>query len=120
LDKVRAAVVSAHQAGITAAKLIPLAGQEVVSAEEALRLTQQDVRTGTGLTIDVLQAESAAEKARLRRATAMVRYNQAQINLLAALGLIDQTNLENQPAAAPVLGAQAEPSGPAPSPKGSN
>jgi len=72
-------------------------------------LTQQDLRTGTGLTIDVLQAENAAEKARLRRATAMVRYNQAQINLLAALGLIDQTNLENQPAAAPVLGAQAEP-----------
>jgi len=110
LDKVRAAVVSAHQASVTAAKLIPLAGQEVASAEEALRLTQQDLRTGTGLTIDVLQAEDTAEKARLRRATAMVRYNQAQINLLAALGLIDQTNLD-QPTAAPVLGAQAEPPG---------
>ncbi len=111
LDKVRAAVVSAHQASITAAKLIPIAGQEVASAEEALRLTQQDLRTGTGLTIDVLQAENAAEKARLRRATAMVRYNQAQINLLAALGLIDQTNMEDKPTAGPVLGAQAEPSG---------
>jgi outer membrane protein TolC len=110
LDKVRAAVVSAHQASITAAKLIPIAGQEVASAEEALRLTQQDLRTGTGLTIDVLQAENAAEKARLRRATAMVRYNQAQINLLAALGLIDQTNMEDKPTAVPVLGAQAEPS----------
>jgi len=63
------------------------------------------------LTIDVLQAENAAEKARLRRATAMVRYNQSQINLLAALGLIDQTNMEDKPTAVPVLGAQAEPSG---------
>jgi outer membrane protein TolC len=108
---VRAAVVSAHQASITAVKLIPIAGQEVVSAEEALRLTQQNLRAGTALTIDVLQAQNAAEKARLRQATAMVRYNQAQINLLAALGLIDQTNLEDQPTAAPVLGAQVEPSG---------
>jgi outer membrane protein len=93
LDRVQAAVVSAHQVSITAAKLIPIAGQEVAAAEEALRLTQQNLRTGTGLTIDVLQAQSGAEKARLRRATALVRYNQAQINLLAALGLIDQSNL---------------------------
>jgi outer membrane protein TolC len=97
LDKVRAAVVSAHQASITAAKVIPIAGQEVASAEEALRLTQQNLTAGTGLTIDVLQAQNAAEKARLRRATAMVRYNQSQINLLAALGLIDQTNIEERP-----------------------
>jgi outer membrane protein TolC len=112
LDRVHAAVVSAHQASITAAKLIPIAGQEVAAAEEALRLTQQNLTTGTGLTIDVLQAQSSAEKARLRRATAMVRYNQAQINLLAALGLIDQTNSEDQPTASPVLGAQVATSGP--------
>jgi outer membrane protein TolC len=66
------------------------------------------------LTIDVLQAQSSAEKARLRRATALIRYNQSQINLLAALGLIDQTNMEDKPTAAPVLGAQAEPSGSVP------
>jgi outer membrane protein TolC len=114
LDKVRAAVVSAHQASITAVKLIPIAGQEVASSEEALRLTQQNLTAGTGLTIDVLQAEDTAAKARLRRATAMVRYNQSQINLLAALGLIDQTNLEDRPTAAPVPGAQAASSGPTP------
>jgi outer membrane protein TolC len=62
----------------------------------------------------VLQAQTAAEKAQLRRATAMVGYNQAQINLLAALGLIEQTNIEDQPTVVPVLGAQAEPSGSAP------
>jgi hypothetical protein len=30
---------------------------------------------------------------------ALVRYNQSQINLLAALGLIDQTNIEGKPSA---------------------
>jgi hypothetical protein len=57
-------------------------------------LTQEDLKAGTGLTIDVLQAERAADRARLRYATALVRYNQSQINLLAALGLIDETNVE--------------------------
>ena len=44
----------------------------------------------------MLQAEDAADQARLRYATALVRYNQSQINLLAALGLIDQTNIEGK------------------------
>ena len=50
-------------------------------------------KDGTGLTVDVLQAEATADQARARYATAIVRYNQSQINLLAALGLIDQTNV---------------------------
>ena len=53
-------------------------------------------------------------EARLRYATALVRYNQSQINLLAALGLIDETNVEGGLTAAPALGAPMEPSGSAP------
>ena len=109
LDQVRAAVVSAHQASLTAAKLIPVASQQVTSAEEALRLTQEDLKAGTGLTIDVLQAERAADRARLRYATALVRYNQSQINLLAALGLIDETNIEGSLTAAPAPDGPTEP-----------
>jgi hypothetical protein len=42
----------------------------------------------------------------------MVRYNQSQINLLAALGLVDQTSIGNGlSASAPLLDAQAEASG---------
>jgi outer membrane protein TolC len=114
LDQVRAAVISSHQASLTAAKLIPIATQQVTSAEEALRLTQEDLKAGTGLTIDVLQAENAADRARLRYATAMVRYNQSQINLLAALGLIDEANVEGRLTAAPALDGPTEPSGAAP------
>jgi outer membrane protein TolC len=93
LDLVQAAVVTAHQTSLTTKKTIPIAQQEVSSAEEALRLTQKNLETGTGLTIDVLVAQDAADQARLHYATAVTRYNQAEINLLAALGLIDQLNV---------------------------
>jgi outer membrane protein TolC len=96
LDRVQAAVVVAHQGSITAAQLIPIAAQQVASAEEALRLTQENLKAGTGLTVDVLQAEGAADQARARYATAIVHYNQSQIDLLAALGLIDPGSIEER------------------------
>ena len=99
LDQVQATVVTAHQASLTNAKLIPKAKQEVTSSEEALRLTQKNLQAGTGLTIDVLQAQDAADQARLRYATALVRYNESQINLLAALGLIDPATVEGSASA---------------------
>ncbi len=96
LDQVRAAVVSAHQASLTAAQLIPVAKQQVTSAEEALHLTEENLKAGTGLTVDILQAETAADQARARYATAIVLYNQSQINLLAAMGIIDQANIDKR------------------------
>ena len=92
-DQVQAAVVTTQQASVTAKQIIPIAQQEVASTEEALRLTQKNLQIGTGLTLDVLVAEDAAYQALLHRATAIVNYNQAQVNLLAALGLIDQFNV---------------------------
>lgn len=94
LEQVQGTVVTAQQASITAKKTIPIAQREVTSSEEALRLTQKNLQTGTGLTLDVLVAADAAYQARLHQASAIVRYNQAEINLLAALGLIDQANVE--------------------------
>ena len=105
LDQVRASVVSAHQAGFAAEKLIPLATQQVAAADEALRLTRANLAAGTGLTIDVLQAQDSADRAQLRYATALVQYNQAQINLLAALGLIDQANVDGRPTAGLAMGS---------------
>lgn len=93
LDQVQASVVTAHQASVVAKKAIPIAQQQVRSAEEALRLTQKNLSAGTGLLIDVLQAQDAADQARLRYASAVVQYNQSQIDLLAALGLIDEAKL---------------------------
>jgi outer membrane protein TolC len=53
------------------------------------------LQTGTGLTLDVLVAQDAADQARLNYATAIVRYNQAEV-LLAAMGLIDELNVEGK------------------------
>ena len=96
LEQVQAAVVTAQQASLSAEKTIPIARQEVASAEEALRLTQKNLQTGTGLTLDVLVAQDAAYQARLHHATAIVHYNQAEVNLLAALGLIDELSVEGR------------------------
>jgi outer membrane protein TolC len=93
LDLVRAQVVGDLQNSKTSYALIGLAEQQVRAAEESLRLTQANLQAGTMTTLDVLQAEDAATQARLRRAEAVVRYNQAQVNLLAALGLLDGRQL---------------------------
>jgi len=88
LDEVRAEAVTATQAARTYDQLIEFARQQVTSAEEALRLSQANLQVGTMTTLDVLQAQDAATQARLRFAEAVVRYNQAQVRLLAALGLL--------------------------------
>jgi len=88
LDEVRAETVTATQAARTYDQLIEFARQQVASAEEALRLSQANLQAGTMTTLDVLQAQDAATQARLRFAEAVVRYNQSQIRLVAALGLM--------------------------------
>ncbi len=100
LDLVQAAVVTAHQSSLIAKKKVPLARQEAAYADEALRLTQKNLQAGTGLTIDVLVAQDAADQARLRYVTAIIRYDQDEINLLYALGLIDELRVAGGPVAA--------------------
>jgi outer membrane protein TolC len=100
-DQIRAAVVSSHQSSLTHAALIPLARQQVDSAEEVLRLAQANLQAGTMLTIDVLQAQDALQLARLGYVDAVMRYNQAQVNLRATLGLLDGTAGAVSPATQP-------------------
>ena len=74
------------------------------SAEEALRLSQANLKSGTMLLLDVLQSQSEVDAARLRYAEAVVRYNQSQIALISALGLLEIEKLVPmaQPASQPV------------------
>lgn len=89
IDLVRAQVVRERQASKAFAELIPRADQQVAAADEALRLTRSNLEAGTMTTLDVLQADDAAAQARVRYAEAIVRYNQSQSNLAAALGLLE-------------------------------
>ncbi len=93
LDEVRAQVVSAQQASLTHAAIVPVAREQVDSAEEDLRLAQANLKQGTMLLVDVLRAEDLLDSARLRYADAVLRYNQCQVSLLAALGLLDDRAL---------------------------
>jgi outer membrane protein TolC len=62
----------------------------VTSAEEALRITRENFEVGTALFLDLRQAQDAVNQARLNFANAITSYNQSQVNLLAALGLVVQ------------------------------
>ncbi|MHC5109909.1 MAG: TolC family protein [Planctomycetota bacterium] len=102
IDQARADVVLASQLAGAQRELITMATQQVEAAEEALRLTEANLQAGTMTTLDVLQAQDAATQARLRYAEAVVRFNQSEVNLLAALGLADESTIvigdeESQP-----------------------
>lgn len=88
LDQVKAQVVVARQTSLAQRELMTLSQQQTRAAAETLRLSQANLQAGTMTTLDVLQAQDALDQARLRHAEAVVRYNQSQVNLLAALGAI--------------------------------
>jgi hypothetical protein len=56
-------------------------------------LAQANLNAGAMTTLDVLQAQDAAALARLHFANAVVQFNQAEIALLGALGLLDESSL---------------------------
>jgi len=93
LDEVRANVINVDQDVVANHRLSELALQQVQSAEEALRLSRANLQAGTMTTLDVLQAQDVVTQARLRFIQAVVGYNQSQVNLLAALGLLSQDAL---------------------------
>ncbi len=97
LIAVRAEVVRTSQRSATQARLIPLAKQEVDAATEALRLARENLKAGNALVDDVLLAEDALNRARQHYTGAVVNYDQSQVNLLAALGLLDKTRLVPAP-----------------------
>lgn len=87
-EKVRAQVVKSQQESRTQARLVPTALEQLQAAQESLRLAQLNLRAGTMTTLDVLAAEDAVAEARVRHAAAVVRFNQSQVNLAAALGVL--------------------------------
>jgi cobalt-zinc-cadmium efflux system outer membrane protein len=99
-EAVRAQVVRAAQESATSAALIPMAREQVTAAEESLRLTEANLKAGTVLALDALQSADLVNDARLRYAKAVAAYNASQVNLLAALGLIDAERLRAAPGAA--------------------
>lgn len=93
LQEIRGEVVRQEYESRTQKALAEEARHELEAAEEALRLARANLQAGTMTTLDVLHAQSSLAGARSRHATAVIRYDQAQIGLLAALGLLDRNAL---------------------------
>ncbi len=93
LQAVRAAVVREEQEGRAQRALAEEALEELQAADEAVRLTRANLGAGTMTTIDLLHALTKLEEARVRKALFIVRHNQAQVRLLAALGVLDEAGL---------------------------
>ncbi|HEY3245180.1 MAG TPA: TolC family protein, partial [Phycisphaerae bacterium] len=97
LDQVKAQVVMTREASRASSLAIPLAHDQLTAAEESLRLSEANLRVGTMTTLDVLVAQDAVMRARLSYAAAVVGYNQAQVALLAAIGVLDQSGFNVAP-----------------------
>ncbi len=59
------------------------------AAEESYRLAARRYETGYGNTLEVSQAQSDLAKARLDLINALLNYNQAQVQLIQALGIVN-------------------------------
>ena len=72
---------------------IPLAEDGFRAANDALRLSEARFKVGTGIALEVLDAQNVLAQARFNFARAIVDYNSAQVRLLAASGTIDRSSL---------------------------
>ncbi|MCP4247671.1 MAG: TolC family protein [bacterium] len=115
LDQVKSQVVRAVQAGKANWDLMDTSRQQLTSAQEALRLSEVNLQAGAMTTLDVLQAQDAVARARLRHIQAVVHYNQSQVNLLAALGLVAPESLNPIVVGVTTPGAASEPGAAQPS-----
>jgi outer membrane protein TolC len=78
---------------ITSEQAIDESTNEVISAEEELRLARMRLDNGLGTNLEVLVAQRDLTQARLDKALALINFNKAQAQLLHDIGLISVDNL---------------------------
>lgn len=111
LDQVRAEVVRSLEDSKAQQQVLPLAQEQVKSAEEALRLSESGFKNGAATSLDVLHAQGLLARGRLRYAESVCRYNAAQINLLAAIGALGAETLLPHAMSATANAPQPAPNG---------
>ncbi len=88
LAVVESTVVKALQDSRTNAQLIPIAADQVRSAQYALNIIKVNYKAGTVTSLEVLVAESQLAKAQRDYAAAIAHFNQSQIAIVGAVGLV--------------------------------
>jgi outer membrane protein TolC len=74
---------------------VAAAEEELAYAEEGYKLATGRFKTGFGINLDVLNAETALMLARTNLAQVILDYNQAQVRLVEALGIVSPDSLLN-------------------------
>lgn len=86
-DRLHAAVAASHQELVLSRQQLEPSQRELTSAENALRIARANYEGGILAETDLLLTQQAADQARLRRISAVARFNQAQLQLLAESGV---------------------------------
>lgn len=88
-DQVR----NSHNETVTAERAIDEATEELLSAQEELRLARLRLERGLGTNLEVLTAQRDLTQARVDQALALVNFNKSQTQLLHDIGLISIDNV---------------------------
>jgi outer membrane protein TolC len=88
-DQVR----NSHNETVTAERAIDEATDELLSAQEELRLARLRLERGLGTNLEVLTAQRDLTQARVDQALALVNFNKSQTQLLHDIGLISIDNV---------------------------
>lgn len=86
-DRLQASVAASYQELLLSRQQLEPSQRELTSAENALRIARANYEGGILAETDLLLTQQAADQARLRRISAVARYNQAQLQLLTESGV---------------------------------
>ncbi|HEV3029624.1 MAG TPA: TolC family protein, partial [Planctomycetota bacterium] len=92
-DRLLASVSGSFQEVLLARERLDPADRELVAAEKALRLARVNFEGGLLPENDLLLAQLAADQARQRKLSAVTRYDQAQLELMAESGIASADTL---------------------------
>ena len=88
-ERVNGEVAGAMANVRTAKETIPKAQAGVEAAERSYRIQLDRFQAGTGLGLEVIDAQNAQARARRELAEAIVQYNLAQVELAATIGHVE-------------------------------
>lgn len=86
-------VRTAYLASLLAEREVDVTTRAVASSSEQLRLARVRLANGVGTNIDVLQAQQVWTQSLINKADAILRFNQAQVQLLHDIGVISVDTL---------------------------
>lgn len=89
----KAEVVRARDAAITAKERISAAAHGVGAAEQSLTLSKERIKGGAGLQLEALEAQEALVAARTALVESIIGYNVSQVRLLQAIGDVSAVTL---------------------------